>query len=362
MTERSATPGFRASRPNLTVDGRPVAGLADGLLSLTVEETTAGLFSCAATFGNWGTGPDGIGFLYFDLQVFDFGRALTVEMGTDDTLAPVFEGRITALEGRFPRQHPPQLEVLAEDRCQDLRMVRRTRTFEDVTDEDVFTTVAGEHGLTPEIDVDGPTHRTLAQVNQSDLAFLRERARAIDAEVWVEGTKLFAQARARRKAAASVTLTYGQELRELTACADLANQRTRLAVGGWDVAAKEAIEEETGEEAIAGELGGGLSGSAVLSRAFGERAERIVHSVPLTGEEARSEAGACYRSLARRFLTAEGVAEGDGRIKVATHVTLQGLGPLFNGPWYVAAVRHTFDPQEGFKTRFSCERPGLGAS
>jgi len=128
------------------------------------------------------------------------------------------------------------------------------------------------------------------------------------------------------------------------------------------VAAKEVIVEETGEESISGELAGGLSGSAVLARAFGERAERIVHTVPLTGEEARTEAAACYRAAARRFLTAEGIAEGDGRIKVATQVTLQGVGPFFNGPWYVTAVRHTFDNKDGFKTRFCCERPGLGAS
>lgn len=361
MSERATTPGFHASRPTLTVDGRSVPGLAAGLLGLIVEETTAGLFCCAATFGNWGSNSEGVGFLYFDREVFDFGRVLGVEMGTESRLAPVFEGRITALEGRYPRQQPPQLEVLAEDRCQDLRMVRRTRTFEDQSDHDVFTAIAGEHGLRAEIDVDGPTHKTLAQVNQSDLAFLRERARAIDAEVWVEGTALFAQARSRRKAAAEVTLTYGQGLREMTACADLAHQRTRLAVGGWDVAAKEAIVEETGEEAISGELAGGLSGSAVLAQAFGERAERIVHTVPLSGEEARAEAEASYRAAARRFLSAEGIADGDARIKVATQVTLQGLGPLFSGPWYVTAVRHTFDSQDGFRTRFRCERPGLGA-
>lgn len=362
MSDLGATPGFYASRPTLTVDGRSVPGLADGLLSLAIEETTAGLFCCAATFGNWGTSADGVGFLYFDRRVFDFGKSLAVEMGAASTLAPVFEGRITALEGRFPRQQPPQLELLAEDRCQDLRMVRRTRTFEDQSDADVFGAIAGEHGLQPELDVDGPTHKTLAQVNQSDLAFLRERARAIDAEVWVEGTKLFAQARARRQAAAPVTLTYGQGLREMTACADLSHQRTQLAVGGWDVAAKEAIIEEADEAAIAGELGGGQSGSAVLQRAFGRRAERIVHTVPLTGEEARAEATACYRAAARRFLSAEGIAEGDARIKVATQVTLRGLGPIFDGPWYVTAVRHTFDNKDGFKTRFCCERPGLGAS
>ena len=36
----------------------------------------------------------------------------------------------------------------------------------------------------------GPTYKTLAQVNQSDLAFMRERARSIDAELWMDGSKI----------------------------------------------------------------------------------------------------------------------------------------------------------------------------
>jgi phage protein D len=362
MSNLGSTSGFYPSRPTLTVGGEEVPGLTEGLLSLAVEETTAGLFCCEAAFGNWGAAASGVGFLYFDRALFDFGKELAVVMGEGDTVAPVFQGRITGIEGRYPRQRPPELQVLAEDRCQDLRMVRRTRTFEDVSDRDVFQEIAGDHGLTAELDIEGPTYRTLAQVNQSDLAFLRERARAIDAEVWVEGTKLFAQARVRRKAAAPVTLTYGQGLRELTAAADLANQRTRLAVGGWDVGAKEAIEEEADEATMAGELGGRLSGASVLREAFGDRAERLVHIVPLSGQEARSVAEARYREIARRFLTAEGIADGDARLKVATEVTLTGLGPLFDGPWYVTAVRHTFDPRHGFLSRFCCERPGLGTS
>jgi len=360
MGDLGSSSGFFASRPTLAIDGDEVPGLNEGLLSLSVEETVAGLFSAELCFGNWGSGPGGLGFLFFDRDVFDFGSELTISMGDGDTLAPIFQGRITALEGRYPRQRPPELMVLAEDRCQDLRMVRRTRSFEDVTDEDVFNEIAGDHGLTPEIDVEGPTYRTLAQVNLSDLAFLRERARAIDAEVWVEGAHLFAQARARRRAAAPVTLTYGQGLRELAATADLAHQRTKLKVGGWDVEAKEPIAEEADDNAVSQELGDTSSGSSVLADAFGERVESIVHTVPFTGSEALAVAEARYRELARRFLCAEGVAEGDARIKVATEVTLRGLGPLFDGPWYVSAVRHTFDPQNGFQSHFCCERPGLG--
>ena len=362
MSDIGSTSGFYSSRPAIRIGGNDVAGLTDGLLHLAIEETTDGLFSCEASFGNWGTGANGVGFLYFDRDVFDFGKELAIVMGDGDTLAPVFQGRITAIEGRYPRQRPPEVQVLAEDRCQDLRMVRRTRSFEDVTDKDVFTEIAGDHALTPEIDIDGPTYRTLAQVNQSDLAFLRERARAIDAEVWVEGTKLFAQARTRRKASASVTLTYGQGLREVTASADLAHQRTKLAVGGWDVGAKDAIDESADESAVSGELKGLTSGSSVLSQAFGDRAERLVHVAPFSSDEARAIAQARYRQIARRFLTAEAIADGDARLKVATEVTMSGLGPLFDGPWYVSAVRHTFDPVNGFLSRFCCERPGVGAN
>jgi Bacteriophage probable baseplate hub protein len=362
MGNLGTTSGFYSSRPTILVAAEEVPVLTDSLLHLAVEETTAGLFSCEASFGNWGTGSSGVGFLYFDRQVLDFGRELAVVMGDGDTLAPVFQGRIMAIEGRFPRQRPPELQVLAEDRCQDLRMMRRTRTFENVSDRDVFQEIANDHGLTPELDIDGPTYRTLAQVNQSDLAFLRERARAVDAEVWVEGAKLFAQARVRRKASAPVTLTYGQGLRELTATADLAHQRTRLAVGGWDIGAKEAIEEEADDAALSSELGGRVSGSRVLRQAFGDRAERLVHTVPLSGDEARAVAEARYREMARRFLTAEGIADGDARLKVATEVTMEGLGPLFDGPWYVTAVRHTFDGRNGFLSRFCCERPGMGTN
>jgi phage protein D len=362
MSNPSETTGFYSSRPSITVDGTVVEGLADGLLHLSVEETTAGLFSCEAAFGNWGSGNGGVGFLYFDRAVFDFGKEIAIAMGDAGTAAPVFQGRITAIEGRYPKQRPPELQVMAEDRCQDLRMVRRTRTFEQSSDEDVFREIAGDHSLTPELDIPGPTYATLAQVNQSDLAFLRARARAIDAEVWVEDRKLFAQARARRKASAAVALTYGQGLRELNAAADLAHQRTRLAVSGWDVSAKQAIEEQVDDSAISTELGGRTSGSRLLGQAFGDRPERIVHTVPLTGDEAKAVAEARYREAARRFLTAEGIADGDARLKVATEVTMSGLGPLFDGPWYVTSVRHTFDAREGFLSRFCCERPGLGTS
>ena len=77
-------------------------------------------------------------------------------------------------------------------------MTRRTRTFANVSDRDAATQIAGDHGLTPSIGIDGPTYAVLAQLNQSDLAFLRERARSIDAELWISDTTLNLQPRSKR--------------------------------------------------------------------------------------------------------------------------------------------------------------------
>jgi phage protein D len=190
---------FYASRPRLRIDGRQVDDLGDVLLhSLLVEESTLGLFRCEASFLNWDSKDGQVGFLFFDNQLLDFGKTIAVEFGPPGAAGPVFAGRISGLEANFPADQEPEFVILAEDRFQDLRMERRTRTFENLSDADVIRQVASQHSLTAQVDLDGPTHRVLAQVNQSDLAFLRERAVAVDAELWLDNRTLYVQTRPRR--------------------------------------------------------------------------------------------------------------------------------------------------------------------
>jgi hypothetical protein len=346
--------GIRTARPTIAIDGRDNAPLADGLLNLQIVETVSGVYRCEALFGNWGTTNNSLGFLYFDRQLLEFGKGLKIRIGS----SVIFDGRITGLEGNFPDGRAPEINVLAEDRFQDLRMTRRTRTFASVSDSDVMTRIAGDHGLTASVDVSGPTYNVLAQVNQSDLAFLRERARSIDAELWMDGSTLRAQSRARRNGG-TVQLRYQRDLREFSVLSDLAGQRTSVFVNGWDVAGKTAIQHEATASAIAGELNGDTSGPGILSSAFGSRKEALAHMVPLAADEAQAEAEAFFRMSARRFVVGRGVAEADAQIRVGSFVDLQALGPLFSGKYYVAEVRHIFDAR-GIRTEFTGERPGLG--
>src|SRR5580704_7828069 len=266
MPDAGQAPSLYSARPVLTVGGNTQTVLSDRLLGLVVEETVEGLYHAEATFANFDQVNGNVGFVYFDRSVLDFGKAFTVQMGAGVASATVFTGRLMALEGRFPHLQPPEILVEAEDRLQDLRMTRRTRTFSNISDADLFQQIASQQGLTANIDVSGPTYKVLAQVNQSDLAFMRDRARAVDAELWVDDTTLSVQSRAKRQAN-QLTLTYGQGLFEFSAIADLANQATGFSVTGWDVAAKQPLSYRATSAALAGEVNGDLGGSAALQQA-----------------------------------------------------------------------------------------------
>jgi phage protein D len=354
MSNDSET-GFRATQPVINIGGQDDSSLGEGLISMLIRENTNGLYRCETVFGNWGETEGNLDFLYFDRRTLDFGKALKIKLGTDT----FFDGRIMALEAQFADSIAPQINVLSEDRFQDLRMTRRTRSFADASDSDVINQIAGDHGLTPNVNVNGPTYKVLAQINQSDLAFMRERARAIDAELWMNGSTLNAKTHTDRGNGA-LQMIYGGKLHEFSVIADLAGQRTSVSVNGWDVSSKSSLQHESDDSIISGELNGDTSGPSILQSALGVRKESLVHTIPLTSQEAQSTADAYFKMSARRFVVGHGTAETDVDLRAGCKVNLTGLGPMFSGKYYVTEVRHMFDRRRGLRTEFTAERPGIG--
>lgn len=364
MVELAVPAGIVNADAVLEIDGTPQEDLMAGLLSLIVEETAAGLARCEARFGNWGSQGRGVDYLYFDRSVLDFGMEFAVRMGAGRSEGEIFRGHISALEGEYRAGAPPAIVVLAEDKGQALRVTRRTRVFEEMSDADAFAQIADEHGLRAEIDLDGPTHALLAQINQSDLAFMRERIRQLDADLWFDGDTLHVQGCTARGEATPEAFTLGlnRGLIDFRVTADTANQYTKVVVSGWDVAAKDRISQEAGAETLTGELDGDTGGGKLVEQAFGARIDRLVHQNPLTGDEAAAIAAAVYRAQARRFVTGRGTARGDARLRVGTIVRLDGLGPLFSGRYIIREARHLFtrDLDGGYVTEFAVERAGIG--
>jgi phage protein D len=357
MTE----PLFESSIPVFEVDGMVQGELAHDLLRLEVEETTAGLKTLSARFVGHGprTGATQEVQLYLDGPIFDFGKKLSVSLGPEGDQRSIFEGLLSGIEASFRGNEPPEVAVFAEDRLMRLRMTRRMKTYQNVSDADIVQAIAAEHGMTARTAADGPTYDVVQQWNMSDLAFLRERARLIQAEIWFQDDELCFMTRNNR-VAPELTLVRGNELIEVEIRADLAHQRTGVKFSGYDARERDRIDEEAGGATIQAEISGGRTGVEVLRQALGERVSFRVRETPLVDAEARAWVRAEMLRRARAFVTVVGLTRGSPDMVVGSRLTLQRVGRPFDGPgYYVTRVCHTYDLIYGHRTRFTGERPTI---
>lgn len=347
---------LRASRPNVRLDGVDRPDLAAGLLRLEIRDSVEGLARAELSVGNWGERQGAPSYLYFGTDTpLELGAALEVRSG--DT--SLFKGKVSALEGEYPAGSPALLTVLAEDGLQDLRLSRRSRSFTDMTDQDIFSAVLGEMGLRLSGSLEGPRHACVVQLNQSDLAFLRQRAALLGADLWLDEGVLSVQQR-RTAEGAVPTLTLGNDLQSFRVVADLALQASAVTVSGWDSRACQATTFSAGADLLRAELGADQdSGPDLLARRLYARPVSVVHTLPASDIEARTEAEGRLRAIARGFVRGSGTTDR-ATVRVGRPVELAGLGPRFSGRYTVVETLVRFDGAAGLQIQFSVERPGLG--
>jgi len=344
--------------PAFTVDGELSRDLGRDCLRLEIEEGIDGLRTLQAHFvavGAGATGPQQQ-MLYLDGTVLDFGKPIKVALGPDDGQRTVFDGVISALEVVYADSEPPRVMVLAEDALMRLRMTRRMRSYTNVTDADIAQQLAGEHGLQTDINADGPRYDVVQQLNQSDLAFLRERARLIQAELWCTERTLHFSTRPNRTGTA-LTLVQGNQLLRARLRADLAHQRSSVLVAGYDASAKQVINETADAGAVEAEASSGRTGARIVERELGASASLRVRDVALTTGEASAWAKAEMLRRGRQFVTVAGLTRGSPEMVVGSLLRLEDVGPPFEGDgYYVTRVRHTYDTAVGLRTNFDAER------
>ncbi|HET6210997.1 MAG TPA: hypothetical protein VFD94_11465 [Jatrophihabitans sp.] len=351
-------PLFAPAGPVFSINGTTVPSMARDCVRLEIDEGIEGLRTLRLHLFGTGAGaagpPDRM--IYLDGGVVDFGKQLKVAIGPDSGQRTVFDGTISAIEAVFDDGQPPLVVLFAEDALMKLRMTRRLCSYTKVTDADIARQIADKHGLQAEVDVDGPRHDVVQQLNQSDLAFLRERARLVQAELWCDGRKLYLKSRPRRTGT-ELTLVQGNQLLSVRLCADLAHQRSEVHVTGYDASAKAVIDEKSGADAISAEVSGGRTGPTVLNRALGASNSLRVRESPQNTSQAGAWAKAEMLRRSRRFVSVVGTTRGSPDLVVGSRLTLQGVGGPFEGAgYYVTRLCHTVDLVRGLRTRFEAER------
>jgi phage protein D len=361
MTE---TPLYSSSAPVVKTGGTVQPDLGRDLLHVAVDEGIEGLRRLVLHVIASATRQPSSGDLveYLDGSVFDYGRAIEVSLGPAGNEKIVFKGTISAIEISFEQGDVPHVTILAEDELMGLRMTQTSATYTQVSDADLAHTIASRHGLNPDVQVDGPTYDVVQQFNQSDLDFLRCRARLLAAEIWAWDGTLHLSSRANRPGT-TLTLTQGNELLSVSVRGDLAHQAATVRVSGFDARQRDTIDEIAPSSTIQAEVSSGRTGPQVLGQAISPLRAHRVTKVPLVKAEAQAFATAEMLRRARRFVTVHGVTAGSPEMVVGSRLTLDRVGKPFNGDGYYATrVRHTYDLRLGHRTYFDAERPTVNAS
>ncbi len=268
-----------------------------------------------------------------------------VEGGDFET---VLKGEITALEPEFGEGMISALVIRGFDKSHRMFRETKSKAYLNIKDSDIASQIAGSAGLESQIDSTSTVYDHLFQHNQSDLAFLFQRAWRIGYECFVENGKLYF--RKPPSGAESATLRWGEELITFQPRMSLAEQVDQVFVRGWDAETKKAIVGS----ASSGSLYPGISGKtgAQWASAFGSGKLVIVDQPVITQEEANTLAKARLDEASGMFIEAEGVVFRRPDIKAGKIVKIEALGTRLSGKYLVTSATHTFTPS-GLKTTFN---------
>ena len=336
----------------IRVNGEALPGTAaDDVRVVTVDQTVGEPAWFAVELSNWD--PVRLRVRWSDGPLFAVGGAVEIRLGYLGALAEVVQGEITSLEPVFRAGRPPVLVVGGYDRGHRLARTRRTRSFVQMRDSEIVAEVARAAGLR----ADAPTTSTInpyvAQVNQTDWAFLRERAARIGRELLVRGRALHLQPPG-AGTAPPVRLAVDRDVVEFRPRLSAVGQVGAVSVHGWDVKGKQAV---VGRYPRPGSdpAGTGRSGAATADAAFGSSATAQVDLVPRSRQEADLIAEGAWTATAMGYVRGTAECVGDTRLRAGTTVEIAGAGDRFSGRYRVTAVNHALDAQ-GYRTTLTVQR------
>jgi phage protein D len=360
MTETSVSAAaVYAARPTLRIAGQEDERASELLIAMHMEECEGGMSSLELRLSNWASlSSGGAEYAFGQASKLKLGAAIEVYSGDVSEPREIFRGTITAIESEYTTGTPPEVTVLAEDTLQRARMTRRSRIHTDKSPADIARVIAADLSLTPVIAELTAPIGIWAQLNESDLAFLRRLLGRFDADMQVVGKELHVSPRGDVRRGTLDLELHGQ-LARARISVDLADQVTKITTRGWNAADGRSVSGTASALTHAGP-GRGRDGAALLKELIAPRSEHLGHIAVETDEEARAVAEAAFDLRARRLVKIDGVAEGNAQLRVGTHCTVTGVERQFENTYYVIRTSHRFDVREGYRTEFTGECAYLG--
>lgn len=270
----------------------------------------------------------------------------------------LIQGEITALEPIFEEGMLADLVIRGYDKSHRLYRETKSRAFLNKKDSDLAQEIARDAGLQAAVDVTSTVHEHIYQHNQTDLAFLRQRAWRIGYECFVSDGKL--HFRRPPDCDAKVTLAWGDDLRWFRPRMTLAEQVDEVIVKGWDVDRQSAIVGQAQDGRLYAQVDEAQNGAGWANAGFGNGKLVIVDQPVASQAEADVLAAARLDELSGAFIVAEGLALLRPDVQAGQWLKLEHLGRRLNGNYLVTSATHIYN-MEGLTTRFTVRGTRTGS-
>jgi phage protein D len=289
-----------------------------------------------------------------DLNSFKPGDSVKIKMGMD-TPKEMMTGEIAALDLTFGEHS--LMEIRGFDKLFRLKFGTKRRSFKDMKDSDIASSIASESGLSAQVDDTSTVHPYLFQNNLSNYDFLLERAKRIGYEL-LNDDKTFIFRKSQEDKAPALTLEYGIDFDRFSIQLKTLAEGSAIEVKGWDIKKKSEITATATSGSETSIMGGQESGYQLSESSFSESPLAIVDEAVVDATDAENISKAHYNSLLKDFISGEGTCSGNADIRVGTTLEIKGIGDRFSGNYYVIAVTHSMDTQ-GYATTFKVRRTGI---
>ncbi|HJS96398.1 MAG TPA: VgrG-related protein [Solirubrobacteraceae bacterium] len=301
----------------------------------------------AATFPK---GRDGLG-EPIDEHPFAIGSHLEIKLGAREELSTttLFKGDVVSLDLDFG---PGSIELLVRglDRSHQLQRSRKVRTFQNQTSSDIAEKILNEAGFDVETDPSGDPHEFIQQDNETDWDFMWRLAERIGFELVVEdGTAHF-----RRQSIDTdpVELEWPGSLHAFKPRVTAIQQVEEVTLAAQDPKTKEAIEASASSAQPISRIG---IDRDTVRRAFDGANLHIATEPVASQSEAQAVVQALLDKLAGAYVAADGVCDGNPKIKAGQTASITGVGQKFSGLYRVAAATHILRGGSTYETRFATE-------
>jgi phage protein D len=289
-----------------------------------------------------------------DLKTFNVGDIVKVFMGIESTVE-MMTGEITSLDLTF--EDHSFMEIRGYDRLHRLRFGTMRRSFKDMKDSDIASSIASELSLTPNVEDTGTVYPHVFQNNQTNYEFLLERSKRIGYEMFVDD-RTFIYRKSQEDKKPDFILEYGVDLQSFFVQIKALTEGSEVEVRGWDIKNKDKITSTVSGGSEKTTMAGKESGYKLSEKAFGTSPVSVIDDLIVDETDAENIATALYNLILKEFLTGEGKCDGKPEIRAGKTIEIKGLGERLNGIYYVVSTVHAI--KEGvYTTSFKVWRTGV---